>query len=196
MPKQTRSSFERLMSGSLSGETKLKVEALSTMLQEPIAVVLERAVLAYVASLPSADRDLIQSLTTRARQSLSTRSNGSDNEQTRTSRTVTDKEFVYKGSIDEGLEVLFDNSQSLRVTRESIERIREEILRRQGPALMGAIYSPLMPNSLGEAIQKKYRLSPINLSYVVPLLRERDEVQVFKKGRNWYVEPVSATGKS
>jgi len=53
---------------------------------------------------------------------------------------------------------------------------------------MGAIYSPLMPHSIGEGIKKKYGLTPINLSYVVPLLRERKLVKAFKKGRNWYVE--------
>ena len=47
-----------------------------------------------------------------------------------------------------------------------------------------------MPNSIGEAIQKKHRLTPINLSYVVPLLSERNLVRAFKEGRNWYVEAV------
>jgi len=60
---------------------------------------------------------------------------------------------------------------------------------------MGAIFSPLMPNSIGEAIQKKYKLTPINLSYVVPLLRERNLVQALKEGRNWYVEAVQKPTK-
>jgi hypothetical protein len=57
---------------------------------------------------------------------------------------------------------------------------------------MGAIYSPLMPHSIGEGIQKKYGLTPINLSYVVLLLRERKLVNAFKKGPNWYVEASPA----
>jgi hypothetical protein len=57
---------------------------------------------------------------------------------------------------------------------------------------MGAIYSPLMPNSIGEAIYKKYKRSPIVLSYVIPLLQQRNEVRAFKEGRNWLVEAPSA----
>src|SRR5438876_6563503 len=181
--------FQRPLPVSLSWETKLKLEALATMLQQPTSAVLERAVLTYITSLPEADRKLVQSLATRARQSLSLHSE-SENGGVQTSKTVNGKEFRYRGSIDDGLEILFENSQPLRITCESIHRIKEEIESRKGRALMGAIFSPLMPNSIGEAIQKKYKLTPINLSYVVPLLRERNLVQALKEGRNWYVEAV------
>ena len=110
----------------------------------------------------------------------------------KTSHTVNTKEFSYRGSIDSKVEVVFKNSQPLRISRESIELITKEIESRGGPTLMGAIFSPLMPNSLGKAIQEKYRLSPITLSYVIPLLRERGLVKAFKNGRNWYVEAVKS----
>ena len=173
----------------LSLETKLKLDALATMLQQSTSTVLERAILTYIASLPEADRVLVQSLATRARQSLSLHSE-SGNGGMRISETVSGKEFRYRGSIEDGVEILFESSQPLRITSESIHRIKEEIDSRKGRALMGAIYSPLMPNSIGEAIQKKHRLTPINLSYVVPLLSERNLVRAFKEGRNWYVEAV------
>jgi hypothetical protein len=48
-----------------------------------------------------------------------------------------------------------------------------------------------MPTSIGEAIYQKYKLSPINLSYVMPLLQENKELRAFKEGRNWYVEAAS-----
>jgi hypothetical protein len=181
--------FQRPVPASLSLETKLKLEALATMLQQPTSAVLERAILTYISSLPEPDRALVQSLATRARQSLSLQSE-SGNGGMRTSETVTGKEFRFRGSLEDGLEILFENSQPLRITSENIQRIKEEIENRKGRALMGAIYSPLMPNSIGEAIQKKHRLTPINLSYVIPLLIERNLVRAFKEGRNWYVEAV------
>jgi hypothetical protein len=174
----------------LSLDAKLKVDALATMHQKSAAAIIESAVLAYVAALPDADRTLVESLAARAKQSLASRRDGSDGDGLRTSKTVNGKEFTYRGSIDSGIEVLFENSQPLRITHESINRIKQEIVRRKGPALMGAIYSPLMPNSIGEAIQQKYKLTPINLSYVIPLLCERNEVRAFKEGRNWYVQAV------
>jgi hypothetical protein len=52
---------------------------------------------------------------------------------------------------------------------------------------MGAIYSPLMPNFFGEAIQATHRLTPINLSYVVPRLQEQRLVNAFKEVGNWSI---------
>jgi hypothetical protein len=192
MLERTKQAFRRPIPVSLSDEARLKLEALSTMLQEPASLVLERAVLAYITSLPLADRDLVKSLATRARVSLSTQSTVSTSGDIRSSRTVKGTEFIYKGSIEDRIEVLFENAPPLRITRENIDRIREEIVSRKGPGLMGAIFSPLMPNSIGEAIQTKYRLTPISLSYVIPLLRERGEVRAFKEGRTWYVEAVAS----
>ncbi len=182
--------FPRPIPISLSLETKLKLDALATMLQQPISSVVERGILAYISSLPEVDRALVHSLATRARQSVSLHSE-SENVGIRSSSTVSGKPFSYKGSIDGDLEILFQNSPALRITREGISQIRKEIKRRK-LALMGAIYSPLMPNSIGEAIQTKHGLTPINLSYVIPLLRERKLVRAFKEGRNWYVEDTSS----
>ena len=197
MLERTKQGVHRSIPVSLSAETRLKLEALSTMLQESTSLVLERAVVAYITSLPLVDRDLVELLATRARQSLSTQSSVSPEGDIRSSRTVKGKEFIYKGSIDDRIEVLFENAPPLRITRENIDRIREEIVSRKGPGLMGAIFSPPMPNSIGMAIQRKYRLTPISLSYVIPLLRERGEVRAFKEGRSWYVEAVTSrpTGK-
>ena len=165
------------------------------MHQKSAASIVESAVLSYVASLPEGDRTLVESLAARARRSLSSQRGGADIGSLRTSKTVKGKEFTYKGSLDSGIEVYFENSQPLRITHVSINRIREEIVKRKGPALMGAIYSPLMPSSIGEAIQQKYKLTPINLSYVIPLLRENNEVRAFKEGRNWYVDAMSKPQK-
>src|SRR3974377_1797268 len=192
--------FQRPTPISLSTETKLKLEALATMLQQPMSVVVERTVLAYIGSLPEKDRDLIESLAARAAQSLAQQSGEPKQGGTqmnggrRLSRTVTGKEFAYiEGSV--GIEVFFENSPPLRISHENMERIKHELVSRKGPALMGAIFSPLMPHSIGKAIHDKYGMTPINLSYVVPLLREAGIVRAFKEGRNWYVEGVNPTTK-
>ncbi|HEV2202181.1 MAG TPA: hypothetical protein VGR73_20365 [Bryobacteraceae bacterium] len=180
---------------TLSLETKLRLEALAAIHQQPAFAILERALLAYVASLPGADRGLVESLAARARQSLSSQTEAGGSA-VRNSETVTGKEFKYRGSIDSGLEILFERSQPLRITRESIDKIRAEIMKRKGPALMGAIYDPLMPNSIGKAIMDDYKLTPIVLSYVIPLLAERKEVRAFKGGRNWYVEALASPSEN
>lgn len=173
--------------------TKLKIEALETILQQPTSVVLERAVLSFIDALPNGDRSLVQSLATRALESVQQSSKAEPNAKAiHGCNTVSGKQFRYRGSLEEGIEILFDNSQPLRITRESVDLIRQEIEGRKGPALMGAIFSPLMPHSIGKAIQEKHKLSPINLSYVVPLLRERGVIRAFKEGRNWYVEAAES----
>ena len=57
----------------------------------------------------------------------------------RISETVSGKEFRYRGSIEDGVEILFESSQPVRITSESIHRIKGEIDSRKGRALMGAI---------------------------------------------------------
>jgi hypothetical protein len=159
------------------------------MFGEPADKVIAHAVAALMKELPAANRHTAESFIALARQSLPS---GAPLHQTaKTAKTVNGKEFTYTGTIDEGIVVQFDKSQPLRISREAIDSIRREIVTREGPALMGAIFSPLMPRSIGEAIQTKYKLSPIMLSYVIPLLRDRGEVQVFKNGRNWYVRAVN-----
>src|SRR6266542_4379907 len=100
--------FARPIPVSLSLDTKLKLEALATILQQTTSAVLERAVLTYVTSLPDVDRALVHSLATRARQSLSVHAR-SETEGMRTSTTVNGSEFSYRGSIDDGLEIVFKN---------------------------------------------------------------------------------------
>jgi len=137
-------------------------------------------------------------LTTRALDSLQIQTTSDSPRKESTGRTVNGKPFRCCGSIDEKLEIFFENSQPLRITKDSIDKIRKEIAPRKGPALMGAIYAPPMPSSIGEAIQTKHKLTPINLSYVVPLLQERHLVSAFKEGRNWYITatpPVPAPEK-
>jgi hypothetical protein len=179
---------QRPLSVPFTLATKLKIEALETILQQPASTILETAVRAFIAALPDADRKLVESLASRALESVQQSSQAETAaKRVRVCSTVSGSHFEYTGSLDEGIEVLFQKSRPLRITRESIGLIRQEIAQRKGPALMGAIFSPLMPNSIGEAIQKKHRLTPINLSYVIPLLRERGVVRAFKEGRNWYV---------
>lgn len=186
--------FQRPMPVSFTLLTKLKIEALETILQQPTSVVLEKAVLSFIEALPNGDRSLVQSLATRALESVQQSSQAEPNTKAiRVCNTVSGKQFRYRGSLEEGIETLFDNSQPLRITRENIDLIRQEIESRKGPALMGAIFAPLMPHSIGKAIQEKYRLSPINLSYVVPLLRERGLIRTFKESRNWYIEAIEST---
>src|SRR5260370_16748160 len=62
--------FQRPMPVSFTLLTKLKIEALETILQQPTSVVLERAVLSYIEALPNGDRSLVQSLATRALESV------------------------------------------------------------------------------------------------------------------------------
>jgi hypothetical protein len=179
---------QRPLSIAFTLATKLKIEALETILQRPASTILENAVQAFIAALPDGDRKLVGSLATRALESVQQSSEAETAARPmRLCNTVNGKQFNYTGSLDEGISVMFEKSRPLRITRESMDRIRQEIEHRKGPALMGAIYSPLMPNSIGEAIQRKYKLTPINLSYVVPLLREHGIVRAFKEGRNWYV---------
>jgi len=179
---------QRPLSVAFTLSTKLRIEALETILQRPTSTILEDAVQGLIAALPEGDRNLVESLAGRALESVR-RSSQADKAtgRVRACTTVSGKRFEYTGSLDAGIEVQFPSSRPLRITREGIYHIRREIEQRKGPVLMGAIFSPLMPNSIGEAIQRKYKLTPINLSYVVPLLRELGVVRAFKEGRSWYV---------
>jgi hypothetical protein len=167
---------------------KLRIEALETILQRPASTILEDALQAFIVALPDSDKKLVESLANRALESVQQSSQEEAAAgRLRAANTVSGNRFEYTGSLDEGIEVRFEKSRPLRITRESIDVIKKEIEQRKGPALMGAIFSPLMPNSIGEAIQKKYKLTPINLSYIVPLLREQGIIRAYKEGRNWYV---------
>jgi hypothetical protein len=181
---------QRPVSVTFTLPTKLRIDALEAILQQPASTILENAVLAFVAALPDCDRSLVESLATRALKSVQQSSKtDAAARPVQVCDTVNGKQFRYTGSLDDGIEVLFEKSR-LRITRESIGLIRREIEQRKGPALMGAIFSPLMPNSIGEAIKMKHKLTPINLSYVVPLLCRRGAVRAFKEGHSWYVDAV------
>jgi len=84
------------------------------------------------------------------------------------SRTITGKDFEYSGSLDAGLTVTFRNA-TLRISREIIRVIRDEITRRS-PVLMGACYKPLVPDSVGETLSMEHGTTPQVMSYVLPLL--------------------------
>jgi len=191
MAQQIDSPLTRPLSVALPLTTRLRLQAVETILQRPTSAVLQKAIEEFIDHLPDHDRALIDAMTTRAHNSLQDRTMNNPTREENTGRTVNGKPFRYRGSIDEGLEILFDNSQPLRITKANIDKIKKEITDRNGPALMGAIYSPLMPNSIGEAIQTKHKLTPINLSYVVPLLQEQHLIRAFKEGRNWYITAAS-----
>ncbi len=86
------------------------------------------------------------------------------------SKTVTGVDFKYTGSLDSGLVVHFEKSV-LKITPEIVKVIRDEISKRS-PVLMGACRKPRVPNSIGETLWTKCKVSPQVMSYVVPLLVE------------------------
>ena len=168
------------------------LEALETLLRVPVNRIIEAALETYVAKLPERDQQLLESLVTRASEHevAAQSSAGVAGSEVNEAQTVKGKSFRYRGSLDDGLEVRFENSQPLRILPESIAKIRKEIRDRRGPAMMGAIFAPLLARSIGEAISRKHGISPINLSYVVPLLVKNGEIRAFKEGRYWMVCPV------
>jgi hypothetical protein len=85
-------------------------------------------------------------------------------------KTVTGKGFEYSGSLASGLVVHHQRTQT-KVPLKVIEVIRKEIDKRS-PVLMGACLKPLVPDSVGETLQLKHRVSPQIMSYVLPLLIE------------------------
>jgi hypothetical protein len=173
--------------------TRVQLEALQTLLQIPTARVLEQAVSELLRSLPDEDRNLVESLASRARivkNHLTSRANTVEDASVKQAATVTGKTFKYTGSLETGLIVHFANSNPIKISAESVQRIRDKISS-LSPVLMGAIYSPLMPNSLGKAIKEEHQLTPITLSYVVPLLEHEKFCRTYKEGRNWIVEILS-----
>src|SRR5258708_33781946 len=113
--------FQGPMPVSFTLLTKLKIEALEAILQQPTSVVLEKAVLSFIEALPNGDRSLVQSLATRALESVQQSSQAEPNTKAiRVCNTVSGKQFRYRGSLEEGIETLFDNSQPLRITRTNI----------------------------------------------------------------------------
>ena len=193
--KSQNTNIIRTVSVPVSRQAKVQIEALQTLLQIPAARILECALQALLGSLPTKDQQLVTELVDRsldAHQNVNPRSSASENAEPKEANTVTGKIFKYLGSLSDGLTIVFDNSNPMEISAEKIALIKAEIARRKGPVLMGAIYSPLMPNSLGEAISKRHGITPITLSYVVPLLQQARFCRTWKKGRAWVIETVKS----
>lgn len=115
----------------------------------------------FIKNLPDHGRVLIQELTTRALKGLQDQTADEIPRAECIDRTVSGKPFRYRGSIAEGLEIHFKNSQPLRITKASIDKIIKEI---------------------ADDTNQTQALSH-HLSYVVPLLQEQKLVNAFKEGR-------------
>jgi hypothetical protein len=84
-------------------------------------------------------------------------------------KTVTGKSFEYSGSLVTGLTIFFKPPNTQKISVETINSIRQEIIERS-PVLMGANRQPLVADSVGETLKLKYNESPQVMSYVLPLL--------------------------
>jgi hypothetical protein len=83
-------------------------------------------------------------------------------------KTLMGKEFKYTGSLEKGL--IIHKKVEIHIPLKIIQIIRNEIERRS-PVLMGACRDNPIKDSIGETLLK-HKLSPQNLSYVIPLLIE------------------------
>ncbi|MDP3001063.1 MAG: hypothetical protein Q8N47_26510 [Bryobacterales bacterium] len=138
-------------------------------------------------SLPQEDRNAVEVLARRAELNTSLQSSETGSiGLTQSSKTVKDVPFSYTGSLDTGLVVHHERSTT-RISAETIQRIRDEIESRQSPVKMGACNKPLIPDSVGEAMNMRYKTAPQNLSYVVPLLEEQGAIATRKEGRYWMI---------
>jgi hypothetical protein len=159
-------------------------------MQVTSATVVERSLEALLSTMSSDDRNIVDLMTCRALENAGGQCH-SANGQTQDvleARTVKGSLFKYTGSLKTGLEVFFPNSPSLKISAESIRLIREEIDARSGSVRMGACLKPLVADSLGEAIYCKHKLTPIHLSFVIPLMESEGFCSTWKEGRNWLVE--------
>jgi len=88
------------------------------------------------------------------------------------SKTVMGKRFKYRGSLDAGISVQFDDTGAdWFIPAEVIEIIKAQIAERS-PVLMGASRRPLVKDSVGETLYREYGFSPAAMTYVLPLLVE------------------------
>lgn len=88
------------------------------------------------------------------------------------SKTVMGKRFKYRGSLESGISVQFEDSGADWVVPvEIIEVIKAQIAERS-PVLMGASRRPLVKDSVGETLYRDYGFSPAAMTYVLPLLVE------------------------
>jgi len=68
-----------------------------------------------------------------------------------------------------GLTIFFKPPSRMKISVETINIIREEIIKRS-PVLMGANRKPLVADSVGETLFLNHKKSPQIMSYVLPLL--------------------------
>ena len=88
------------------------------------------------------------------------------------SKTVMGKRFNYRGSLETGISVRFDDGGAdWVIPAEVIEVIKTQIADRS-PVLMGASRRPLVKDSVGETLFREYGFSPAAMTYVLPLLVE------------------------
>lgn len=88
------------------------------------------------------------------------------------SKTVMGKRFHYRGSLEAGLRIEFDDDGAdWVIPAEIIEVIKQQIAERS-PVLMGASRKPLLKDSVGETLFREHGFSPAAMTYVLPLLVE------------------------
>ena len=88
------------------------------------------------------------------------------------SKTVMGKRFKYRGSLDKGISVQFEDSGADWVIPAAIIEVIKAQIAERSPVLMGASRRPLVKNSVGETLYRDYGFSPQAMSYVLPLLIE------------------------
>ena len=88
------------------------------------------------------------------------------------SKTVMGKRFKYRGSLDKGISVKFEDSGADWVIPAAIIEVIKAQIAERSPVLMGASRRPLVKNSVGETLYRDYGFSPQAMSYVLPLLIE------------------------
>jgi hypothetical protein len=170
--------------------TRVRLESLATLMQVTGATVVERSLEALLRTMLTDDRNIVDLLTCRALQNAGEQGQAANGRSQNVfeARAVKGRPFKYTGSLKTGLEVFFPNSPSLKVSAESIRLIREEVDAHRGSVRMGACLKPLVADSVGEAIYCKHKLTPIHLSFVIPLMESEGSCSTRKEGRNWLVE--------
>ncbi len=89
-----------------------------------------------------------------------------------TSTTVMGKMFHYRGSLEKGVHVVFDDTgKDWFIPSEIIDVIKAEIAERS-PVAMGASRRPLLKDSVGETLYREHDFSPLAMTYILPLLIE------------------------
>lgn len=106
--------------------------------------------------------------------------------------TFTGKKFLYEGSINSSVIVypLYGSGQrtgSKIYIDKKIVDLTKSAIENKSEIPMGACYDNPSPNSLGELLYKK-KISPLLLSYILPLLEEEGYITHYKEGRGFWVK--------